>query len=180
MAPSSLHPRVVRTTRDARRLAGEIFQTIGGVLPVDAEEIARRLGVQVLKRPAEADLSGMLVVKNGVGLIVANENHPAVRQRFTVAHELGHFLMHWKPGQEAFFRDERSSQGTSPLETQANAFAAALLMPEVELRKLVGERRISPLDNELIDGLAQTFDVSAHAMSIRLQTLGLVQLDTYW
>jgi Zn-dependent peptidase ImmA (M78 family) len=180
MATVKAPRRTVQSTREAAALAGDVFAALGGVLPVDVEEISRRIGVQVRRHSADNDLSGMLVVKNGQALIVANADHPEVRQRFTIAHELGHFLMHWKPGSEAFFRDERSAEGTSPVERQANSFAAALLMPETALRRLVEGRKISPLDTELIDGLAETFRVSSHAMTIRLQSLRLIKLETYW
>ena len=178
-APNQLR-RSVKSVRDARNLADDVFQRFGGPLPVDVEEIARKIGLQVVHRPASDDQSGMLVVKSGVAMVIANELHSETRKRFTIGHELGHFLMHWKPGREAFFRDGRSSEGVHAQEIQANAFAAALLMPASVVRRLTEGKRITPLDVEEIDGLADTFGVSSQAMSIRLQDLKVLRLDTLW
>lgn len=177
---TSVSKKPVRSTAEAKRLADTVFRTHGEALPVNVEDIAKRYGLQVIYRPADADVSGMLVVKGGTGLILVNQTHAPQRQRFTVAHELGHYLMHRQPNQEAFFRDERSSQGISHQEIQANAFAASLLMPASEIRRFTEGRKLSPLDSDIIYGLAQTFDVSSEAMSIRLQDLKLLRLETYW
>lgn len=170
----------VRTKADAKRVADRIFQTYGGgTLPVDLERIAQALKLRVHHEPAPADLSGALVVKGGNAHVFVNSTHARVRQRFTLGHEIGHYLLHYSDG-DIFKRDERSSRGTHPEEVQANAFAAALLMPESEVRKLAEGEDLSPLDEERIDVLANQFDVSTQAMSIRLQELRLLRLETLW
>ncbi len=64
-----------------------------------------------------------------------------VRQRFTIAHELGHFFLHrasstvFVDAAPIFFRDESSSNGSQREEIEANAFAAELLMPEDAIRQ---------------------------------------------
>jgi len=62
-----------------------------------------------------------------------NDPHPLVRQRFSIAHEIGHFILHQKQGQlfidktyKVFLRDQLSSSGENIQEIQANQFAAAL------------------------------------------------------
>src|SRR5215207_2721590 len=64
--------------------------------PVQVEELARTLGADIQKRPAEDELSGFLFrdLKGKRAVIGVNSKHPYNRQRFTVAHELGHFLLH--------------------------------------------------------------------------------------
>ncbi len=88
------------------------------------------------------------------------------RDRFTIAHELGHYFLHYREpgltGPEKFWRGSRN-----PLETQANYFAAALLMPSTRFkeahRRLAGD----------VWSLADAFDVSPRAVEVRVQSLGL-------
>jgi Zn-dependent peptidase ImmA (M78 family) len=170
----------VRSKAEAKKVADRIFETYGrGELPVDVDGIAKALKIHVFKERAPADLSGALVVKNGKALALVNSTHPPARQRFSLAHEIGHYLMHHTEG-DVLKRDERSARGTDPEEIQANAFAAALLMPESEVRKRAEGFDLTPLDEERIDVLASDFGVSTQAMTIRLQDLGLLRLDTFW
>ena len=164
----------------AKKLAKHVYGLYGRSLPVDVEAIARHYGATVVRKPGPRNVSGMLVVKAGKPVIFVNANDADVRQRFTISHELGHLLMHVEPETETLFRDERSSQGRSRPEIQANSFAASLLMPEEEIRRLTEGKRIGPLDTEAIHDLAVTFGVSAEAMGIRLQDLGILRPDTYW
>jgi len=69
------------------------------------------------------------------------------------------------------FRDEKSSEGSDRREIEANHFAACLLMPE-ELVELEIEKLGRDLDESDIETLAQIFEVSPIAMSIRLSALG--------
>lgn len=166
-----------RTKRDAIAVAEQVFQESGGTVPVNVKAIAEHHGLHVYSEPAPEDLSGALVVKNGVGVILVNAEHVQVRQRFSIAHELGHYLIHRAPNDtDLFFRDERSARGNNPLEVQANAFAAALLMPAREVRRLVGGKKVSPLvDTDWIEDLAKhEFEVSSEALMFRLQNLRLL------
>src|SRR5690348_1554486 len=64
--------------------------------PVHVTEIAKELSLDVIEYDLGGLTSGVLIVENGKGTIGYNPNDPEVRQRFTVAHELGHFLLHVK------------------------------------------------------------------------------------
>lgn len=114
-------------------------------------------------------------------MIVVNTYNATVRQRFTMAHELGHFLMHNdvlfvdKPV-SVRFRDSLSSLAISNEEIQANRFAACALMPESWVideanHELAREPEIA--SEELVERLARRFDVSRQAMEIRLAGLGV-------
>lgn len=149
--------------------------------PVPIEDLVSRLGIQLAAEPLDSEVSAMLYRKGGRALILVNKNHPPVRQRFSVAHELGHFLLH---GGEVFidkrirvdFRDSKSSLGVSREEIQANRFAAELLMPEELLVAEVGKLRKRESDisaNQLIAKLAKVFEVSRLAIQHRLTNLGL-------
>ena len=149
--------------------------------PVDVERIARELGVTVVYEPFDGNVSAMLYRDGRRTVIGVNANHSLRRQRFSIAHELGHLCLH--QGRPIIldqlvrvnFRDERSSLATDQEEIAANAFAAELLMPEALVEREV--RRHSDLitadDDQLIKKLADAFKVSTAAMSIRLVNLGL-------
>jgi len=154
--------------------------------PVPVEKVAEQLGVAIRPEPFEDELSGMLVKERGRYVIGVNSSHSVTRQRFSIAHELGHFILK-HPGElfvgqtlqhrTVIRRDGKSALGVDPVEIEANAFAAALLMPE----KLVAEQIEKRLESktyrqvvELISELANTFQVSTQAMEYRLTNLGYV------
>jgi Zn-dependent peptidase ImmA (M78 family) len=157
-----------------------VLARAGAGVPVDVAAIARSYNIDVRHRALEDSVSGMLLIKDGQAAIVGlNSSHHSNRQRFTLAHELGHLLMHgdntkvFVDGSQLFFRDEASSEGTRTQEIEANAFASALLMPESALRRLVGDRPVDIHDEALMRRLAERFEVSVHALTIRLTRLGL-------
>lgn len=147
--------------------------------PVPVEQIARELGTQITYESFEGDISGMLYRDQGAAVIGVNSRHPRTRQRFTVAHEIGHFLMH--KGQPVFidrfvrvnWRDGESDRE----EVQANAFAAELLMPR-DLTRSATERTLGRRRDftppELVGVLAKRFEVSAAAMQYRLINLDIL------
>lgn len=142
-------------------------------LPVDPFAIARKLGIKVFvdyEMPAE--VSGMLRKRSGYQdpEIVLNANDSRNRQRFTCAHELGHYNQRTKEGADGSWeyvdrRDPLSSQGLKPEEIYANKFAAELLMPRREVESRAGDPNVA--------SLALDFGVSADAMRFRLENLRL-------
>lgn len=152
--------------------------------PVPVEAIAGDLGIQVSKREVENSVSGFLYrnASQRKAVIGVNGSHPPNRQRFTIAHELGHFLLH--VGDVAVHiddpvkhRDERSAKGTDVQEIESNLFAAELLMPIDFLRgDLHRFGTLDLLDEQKIESLAKRYRVSPHAMAIRLSSLGYVAI----
>src|SRR6266508_6143231 len=69
-----------------------------GELPVPVEKIAEKLGVAIVVETLDRNVSGLLFRQGDTQAIGVNAAHPMVRQRFTIAHELGHFRLH--PGKE--------------------------------------------------------------------------------
>lgn len=122
--------------------------------------------------------SGLLLIEGGKATVAINKSHHANRQRFTAAHECGHYFMH-RDGDEqlfvdqAFARGATASAGTDAIEIEANLFAAQLLMPEHMVKAAVVSESLSDLDISL---LALRFEVSEQAMSLRLVKLGLLKL----
>jgi Zn-dependent peptidase ImmA (M78 family) len=150
--------------------------------PVAVNAVAAALGLVVEAASLGDDVSGILVVNGDRGVIGFNREHPIFRQRFTVAHEIGHFVLHRREEQlfidkmyRAFFRDGTSRQGTDLRERDANAFAAALLMPGSFVRR-AARRHHFELGDEggPVQDLAQLFQVSTQAMTYRLVNLGII------
>ena len=150
-------------------------------VPVDVVAIAKKMGLEVRKERAEPDISGFLLrdPKTGFAVIGVNSVQHANRQRFTVAHELGHFLLHRGDklhvdrGYEVKLRDIKSSEGTDLEEKEANLFAAELLMPEQFLAKdLLSLGSIDLFDEIQLGKLAKRYKVSTQALAFRLAYLG--------
>jgi len=168
---------------DVSRFAADLLGE-SGVLgpPVPVEQIADSNGIQIIRSAAEWSESGFLLRDKGRVIIGINGRNSPRRQRFTIAHELGHWLMH--DGQPLIVdqsvminkRDDVSSQATDWQEIQANQFAAELLMPkDFVIDEL--KRSMSPnigSREEVITILARTFDVSNDAMGWRLINLGVL------
>ena len=129
------------------------------------------------------DISGMLVIENGIGTIGYNPNNSKQRQRFTIAHELGHFLLHNHAKSEVFVDKDfivkyRSDKSYSPAEIkqeqEANAFAAELLMPKkMLLEELAKKDYKSMTEAEFIKTMARIFEVSIPAMTFRVTNSNL-------
>lgn len=164
---------------------------------VDLDAISESLGVHVVRVAAPDDVSGFyfLVPSTGRPLIGVNADHHENRQRFTIAHELGHMLLHSyddvhydRKGYGSGFgkimmRDENSSTGAVRNEIEANSFAAELLMPEDRLRIRIYEiaKPGDFLDEDEFEyfmrQLSAEFKVSPQALNIRLSKLGILQSD---
>ena len=150
--------------------------------PIPVSQIAKAKGARIYVDSLEGDLSGFLFRDASHSVIGVNTSHAPARQNFTIAHELGHLLLH---DQEQLhvdhefrvrLRNDVSSQGTDEAEQEANFFAASLLMPrEFIERDLVNEEYVDLLDEGFIHRLAQKYGVSAQALAIRLKTLGYIQ-----
>jgi hypothetical protein len=134
-------------------------------LPVPVEAIAEDLlGLHVDESEA-LDCSGLLLPAER--RVVLNAGEPPVRRRFTLAHELGHWVCQVLEGHRAavYCRDVDVSEAADrTLERQANVFAAELLMPEHAVRQMF---------RESVADCAEALGVSEEAMGWRLYNLRL-------
>ena len=149
--------------------------------PIPVEKIAKALGAQVRFAPFDDELSGMVHIKDGVPIIGINSLHHPNRQRFTIAHELGHLELHRQMITSnvhvdkefpALMRDSSSATGKERIEIQANQFAAELLMPRVMLEQALAGIRSDIDDDGPIEELAKKFRVSKQALEYRIRSRG--------
>lgn len=161
-----------------------LIETKQKSIPINLDVIAEYLSIDVLYEDLEDKMSGFLVVKDGFASAAINKNHHINRQRFTLAHEIGHFHLHIDENASedmfvdrlVFNRDKTASKGEVQAEIEANKFAAELLMPEQLLKNHIARYYSSKdlEDDETISELANEFVVSTTAMGYRLGGLGLV------
>ena len=166
--------------KKARQAAQDLLNRYGvTAAPVPVERIAKWLRIRVEYAPLDGELSGLAHIKDDVPIIGINTLHAPTRQRFTLAHELGHVQLHHDALKRAVHvdcgslrRDALAAEGVDPIEIEANAFAAELLMPTKLLASALGGRSVDLEDDEAITALAKRFRVSNAAMRYRLDSLG--------
>jgi len=151
-------------TQEQRR----IIQRHSNTVPVDVGAVAREMGLEVYATRLNPGVSGVITRSSDTAsgfVIYVEQSEPSFRQRFTAAHEIGHFVLHPLEHQ-----DLQHSQTALTIfhdaseEAEANIFAAELLMPEFMFKPL--SRRGSP-SLSLIDNLAVAFSASAMAAAFQ-------------
>lgn len=150
--------------------------------PIDVERVAKHLHLKIAYADLGEDVSGLLISKGDRTAIAVQASDASNRKRFTIAHEVGHFYLRhqFEPGEHVHVdhghvitpRNSRSSTGVDPKEIEANQFAACLLMPTKLLEARIKALRTSSLRDSHVTYLANEFEVSEQAMTIRLSTLG--------
>jgi Zn-dependent peptidase ImmA (M78 family) len=148
--------------------------------PVSVDKIARHIGAVIRNSPLDTEISGMVFIKDGVPVIGVNALHHPNRQRFTIAHEIGHLVLHRDyigshlhvdKQYPVLMRDSKASQGIDRIEIEANQFAAELLMPRALILELLDDEGVDLDDEGPIEMLALRFKVSKQAMTHRLSSL---------
>lgn len=165
------------TAAEARKRARRLLHEHGvNDPPTPLERITQSLGIAVHYLPLDDELSGMAFIKDSKRIIVLNAGHHPNRQRFTLAHELGHHLLHADylakgvhVDKVILRRNVLSQQGADPKEIAANAFAAELLMPEEMVKSHMGAG-LDFNDDDVVDRIARKFKVSTAALNYRLLT----------
>lgn len=163
-----------------RRLAAAAFDAVRNAdrdpgepdLPTLVEDT---FGADVAIGELGSDFDGLAVSSGDVKLIVLATSHVAARQRFTLAHELGHLLANDDQGLHLDRDVFDKAQAREPSEVRANAFAAAFLMPEPRLRSAVSSTGFSDAD---FAALACDLMVTPSALAYRLQNLRLIDAGT--
>ncbi len=139
--------------------------------PVDVNKVAKVLGFDVVPFVYPDEFSGEIYIEEDIKSIGVNEKHSKSRQRFTIAHEIGHYInghtYYDKTGK--IYKDE-GFDFSNPLhqqEKEANMFASELLVPR--------EFIIKDLNNFGLDivKLTELYQVSEQMLWVRLTSLGL-------
>jgi Zn-dependent peptidase ImmA (M78 family) len=165
--------------REIARLAEAIARRYFPRGAVDPEQIALQEGIVVAYSSLPEAIDGMLLFEGGKFILVGNERRAArgsSRQRFTFAHELGHYFL--KDHREALVQ-ERAAAARAPhpgnrgrlFEQEADVFAASLLMPELSFREAALASTAEGL--ELIEELAKEFMTSITSTAYRAIELDL-------
>lgn len=138
--------------------------------PVRVGALAKALGLDVVVAALPLKISGLIQPKeNGDGYVIkVNRFEPKARQRFTIAHEIAHYLLHRDRIQSGvvdsvLYRSKLSSR----LEAEANRLAADLIMPLGKVEELSEHFPVDSFD-QLVEKMADKFQVSKQAMGIRL------------
>lgn len=141
-------------------------------IAVDIEGIAKHQNIKIIYHPFSNEISGVFYKKEGKLFLGVNSTHPKRRQRFTIAHELGHYILHSddilhynEKIEDVYFRADKIQ---SKEESIANHFAAEILMPAELIQKCINN------GVEQIGKLSELFNVSEGAMRYRLINLGFL------
>jgi len=167
----------VKLKNDPRARARKVLEELRiKTAPIHVDKIAKTLGAVLRFSPLDEELSGMIFIKDGIPVIGVNALHHPNRQRFTIAHEIGHLVMHRDRMSEqvhvdkqfrVLMRDSTSATGSEAIEVEANQFASELLIPSF----LFDPSKITPSDiddDAQLDVLAKKFRVSRQMLEYRI------------
>lgn len=146
----------------AAEFAEAIGYKAGGDLEQIVESLGGRIHLQSFDEARKSDASIQVRTKGDFDIFLPAHT-TFERDRFSIAHEIGHYLLHY-PMTNKPMKAQRF--GSNRVEWEANWFAAGFLMPEREFRKKFRETR-SPTY------LARHFKVSVSAVQARMKALGL-------
>lgn len=137
-------------------------------IPVDVVKIANTNDIPVYEGELDKKISGAIRYdkQKDAFEILVNKDDLKVRQRFTIAHELGHFFLHKDILKNDEIHIDIMYRMTNEQEQEVDYFAGALLMNKTILENLHKENTIAEL--------AELFNVSVSAMTVRLDILGLL------
>lgn len=149
--------------------------------PIPVVAMTKAMNIEIRSEYFEGELSGVLYRDVERTIIAINKKHHPTRQRFTIAHELAHFLFHH--GRTVFvdktfavkinLRNDLSSRAEDLEEIEANRFAAELVMPydmiinDLDMHAVDLEQE----DDEGVKLLCRRYDVSGQAMRFRIMNL---------
>ncbi|QTV06746.1 ImmA/IrrE family metallo-endopeptidase [Faecalibacter bovis] len=151
--------------------------------PVIIDDIISHFNIQKKEYAFEDDISGVLIIDKSKDKFTIGINKQGTDQRknFTIAHELGHFVLHNNDMSNTFvdniFFRKKADGYTSKeekIEKEANYFAANILMPEHLVKKEIANLENDWFEDDAVAELAKKFNVSSSAMMYRLINLKLI------
>jgi len=156
-------------------------QLVQPVIPTPLDEIAVAVGITEITDHESTAFEGALLTDSNKmsGAILCKKGTLKERRRFTIGHELGHYLNQWHVPSGGGFEctkaqmlaaNPKGATGRSKWEGEANEFAAELLMPSSKFNAEV--RKIRKLEIPAIARLAERYEVSKLACARRIVGLG--------
>ncbi|MBD3366272.1 ImmA/IrrE family metallo-endopeptidase [candidate division WWE3 bacterium] len=141
---------------------------------VDITKLSNSLGIEVYEYPFDKDISGAVTKKDdGTCSIYVTKSDPLTRKRFSIAHELAHYVLH-PDLLEKNGVIHRGSKSDTNLEEEANKLAEEILIPSslaVKFLESLGIKKAASLSAGIIDQFAKRFKVSRYVAIIRLRNL---------
>ena len=150
--------------------------------PVDIIKLCNQVGLKVFEEYLPAEVSGFIIIQNdsipkyGINkVVVVNLQDSPTRRRFTIAHELAHFVLH-RDESELLYAHRDAGQNNY-IEQEANLFASNILMPEelvkAELSKCQHQYFGNIPNHIKTKYIANVFAVSESAAAVRLSLLNV-------
>jgi Zn-dependent peptidase ImmA (M78 family) len=148
--------------------------------PIPLDKVGAHFDATIRRAPLDDELSGIIFIRKNIPIIGINAIHHPNRQRFTLAHELGHLVLHktlitnMVHVDKSFpflLRNSKAATGTDKIEIEANQFAAELLMPEMMVLRELDSNKLDIDDEILLEELGRKFLVSKQAISYRIQNI---------
>lgn len=163
-------PKKINNIDEVEKLADQIRNqwNLGLDSIPDLIDIFEDRGIKIFAIDNEQypKMDGLYAEVNGMPVIVVGDQRPGDRQRFTLAHELGHLLL-----------DNRLIGGLD-IESCCNRFAGAFLLPKQSLINVLGEHRNSIEPREL-SLLKQEFGISMTSILHRAEESGIISKNVY-
>ena len=175
---------------DVNKIEKNVMDTLKSVeyiiseCSVDVIDVAKRLGFVVGNAVLNEEDDGFIVVEEGrkeiMGiktdkLIGVNSDRSLEWKRFIIAHELGHYVLHFKEKHlVGLYAHRDHKRGHNELENEADFFAANLLMPRESFENKYNEiKQVYKNDREIVDALSKHFIVTTRMTERRIGELGL-------
>ncbi len=140
-----------------------------GSYPIAVGKLAKSFGIVLKKATLEGNLAGEIKEVDGIVTVRVNSHDVKARQRYTIAHEIAHFLLHRQYLSDGIqdtplYRSHLSNQ----IEREADALAADILMPMEIVQSLMDENSKEYKGERLYEVVADSLEVSKIALKIRL------------
>lgn len=175
---------------DANKIEKSVMDTLRSVqytmseCSIDVIDVAKRLGFVVGNAVLNEEDDGFIVVEEGskeiMGiktdkLIGVNSNRTLEWKRFIIAHEIGHYILHFKERNlKGLYAHRDHKRGHDELENEADFFAANLLMPRESFENKYKELiQVYKNDKEIVDALSKHFIVTIRMTERRIEELGV-------
>lgn len=173
-APNSEKPRAIEKDSEA------LLRRLGvNVPPVPVDQVASRCGAEIRYAAYDGEMGGLLLNEGGRVVIGLNSVETKARQRFAIAHLLGHLALHGEKGLRvdrtfSSMKGEGVSAKRDQEESAANDFAAGLLVPPSMIKADLKGKKVDYSNGDMLAGLADRYKVGVEVMVYRLMRMDAI------